>query len=240
MSQGRFRKTLDIVATVSVTVASVAVVWSIFTTRANSKIGAPGGNAPPKVENLDDKKLQISLPAAAGGSRSSARVALIEFSDFECPFCGKYARETLPLVKRDFVDTQKVAYRFVNFPLETIHPNALAAAKAAICARRQSKFWEMHDWLFENQASLNQPAVVAAAPALGMHEANFATCVDRAGPDVNRDTEEGKRLGVNSTPTFLLGVIGDDGLVSLRRRINGAVPYSVFRSHIEGLLKEAL
>src|ERR1017187_3493654 len=84
----------------------------------------------------------------------TASLAIVEFSDFQCPFCGWYARDTYAELNREFITTGKVAYGFRNFPLEHAHPMALLAAETAACAGFQGRFWEMHDMLFSNQRAL--------------------------------------------------------------------------------------
>ena len=109
------------------------------------------------------------LPATIGiGSapvigRADARLTIVEFSDFECPFCGRFNRDTFPQLKSEYIDTGKVRYVFRNFPLERIHPRAMKSAEAGACAHLQGKFWPMHDRLFANQQALTEPDLVAHA-----------------------------------------------------------------------------
>ena len=134
------------------------------------------------------------------------------------------------------METGKLGYAFRNFPLDGLHPNAFGAAKAAACARRQDKFWEMHDWIFSNQRQLSPIDLTAHARELRIDEHRFAECLEDVSMEVKNDAEEGRRLGINSTPTFFIGDIGHDGKVSVRRRITGAVPVDVFRAAITELL----
>src|SRR6185436_20936742 len=93
----------------------------------------------------DVPNFDLTLAGAATKGRASAPLVMLEFSDFECPFCGRYSRETYPQVQREYVDTGKVRYVFRHTPIERIHPQAMKAAEAAECAGTQGKFWEMHD-----------------------------------------------------------------------------------------------
>src|SRR5439155_11115874 len=129
-------------------------------------------------------------------AKLGANLAIIEFSDFQCPFCGRYARETFPLLKREFIDTGEVNYVFMHFPLEALHPDALKAAEAAACAGRQDKFWGMHDRLFANQAALLLPSIMNYARELRLDEPNFEKCLVSIGSAVQDDMEEGRRVGV--------------------------------------------
>jgi protein-disulfide isomerase len=165
-------------------------------------------------------------------------VALIEFSDFQCPFCGQYTRETYGNLQRDFVDTGRVEYVFRHFPIEAAHPLAFKAAEAAECALEQGKFWEMHDRLFADQMALSGEDLIAHANRIALSESQFTTCLNGSGArKVKEDQAEGIRLGVTSTPTFLIGEIRPDGrTIRLARRIRGARPYETFRAELESMI----
>jgi protein-disulfide isomerase len=169
----------------------------------------------------------------------AARITIVEFSDFECAFCGKFARETLPQLDRDYIATGKVRYAFRHFPLEALHPNALAAAAAAGCAEEQGKFWPMHDRLFADQQGLGEPALRAHAAALALDAAAFEACVasGRQRAEARRDIEQGTRARVRGTPTFFLGYT-DPGSRELKPVdvIIGAQPYLAFKMALERLL----
>ncbi|PYR49461.1 MAG: hypothetical protein DMF95_12325 [Acidobacteria bacterium] len=96
----------------------------------------------------------------------TARVALVEFSDYECPFCGRYATQSFPEVEREYIDTGKIQYAFIDFPLESIHPQAVKAAEAALCAGDQGIYWDMHDRLMRNQNARSPSALPTQAAAM--------------------------------------------------------------------------
>ena len=98
--------------------------------------------------------VRASLADAPALGRPDAPVTLVEFSDYQCPFCGRFFSATLSTLKRDYIDTGKVRYVFRDYPLAQIHPQARKAAEAAHCAGDQGKYWEMHDRLFRNQKAL--------------------------------------------------------------------------------------
>ena len=171
----------------------------------------------------------MAVPVRTLKSGPSVRLALIEFSDFQCPYCGRYARETFEKIKLQLVDAGKLTYSFVHFPLESIHGDAVRAAEGAECAGESGKFWEMHDVLFKNQQALALADLRKSAMALGVTAADFDLCMGgRVRSRVSEGLEEGKRLGVSSTPTFLLGEVQGDGQVLVRRRIRGAATYETF------------
>jgi protein-disulfide isomerase len=191
--------------------------------------GPPG---PPAVTGL-------VLPAG-GATRGSAKAPLtiVEYTDFECPFCARYARESYPLLIREFVDAGRVRYVVRHLPLESIHPSARGAAQAAECARQQGKFWEMHDRLFANPQALSRGDLERTADTLGLTMPAFRQCVDSpaAAAAVSRDLDEALRAGITATPSFIIGTTQPDGSVKALRRLSGAQPYPVFKAALEGLL----
>jgi len=219
---------LDLVATVAIIVAAAAITWSIVIQRQRPLLQAAPLIPSGAVEDVGPKGLEITLDQASVEKTGNIRLALIEYSDFECPFCGRHARETLPRIKRDFIDSRRLVYVFRHFPIESLHPNARYAAAAAACLKQSGRFWDGHSWLFANQGALTKEAVLAKVRTLGAS----VECVQEADSHVSRDLEEGKRLGVNSTPTFFIGEIADGDRVALRRKLNGAVPYDVFSQEI--------
>ena len=156
-----------------------------------------------------------------------APVTIVEFSDFQCPFCKKANDEALNLVKEDYVKTGKVKLVFRDFPLE-FHPEAELAALAAECADEQGKFWEYHDVLFANQDSLGDAKYKAWAEELGLDTEQFNDCYKSLKylDDVRGDMADGQKYGVSGTPAFFVN----------GRLISGAQPYSVFKQEIENAL----
>jgi protein-disulfide isomerase len=183
---------------------------------------------------------RLETPAASPATRRGhSRIVLIEFADFQCSYCGSFARSVYPQIQREFIDNGKVEYWFRHYPLEGVHPLALSAAVAAKCAEEQGQFWAMHDRLFRNQAALEPDDLIVHADRIGLDLERFRTCVDSGRADaINGEKEEGKRLGVVATPAFLLGTLKPDGSgVVVSRLINGAQPYTTFKSELEGAIK---
>jgi protein-disulfide isomerase len=162
------------------------------------------------------------------GSKS-APVVLVEFSDFQCPFCGRFARETLPQIKAQYVDIGQVQLAFRNFPLSNIHPNAEPAAEAAACAADQRRFWPMHDQLFGRQANLSTDAIAQAAKGAGLDLDVFHRCLaEDPARRIASDEADATKLHVVATPTFFVGRLGQDGRVTVESVISGARPLSDF------------
>ena len=166
------------------------------------------------VDNMDASKAMSETTTAIGdqvyGDKSS-KVVLIEYGDFQCPGCGG-AFPQLKTIKETYKD--KIAFIFRNFPLTTIHPNALAASTAAEAAGLQGKFWEMHDKLYENQnawssidASKRTDAFVGYAQDIGLDIERFKTDLSdpKISAKISRDRAFGNKLKVDSTPTLYLG-----------------------------------
>jgi len=180
----------------------------------------------------------VSLADAAVKGSANAKVVLIEYSDFQCPFCGKFVRETLPTLDRKYVETGKVLLAFRHVPLQAIHPAAMPAAESAECARRQGKFWKMHDRLFESQQQLLTADFGTFASELGLDVAAFDACVKGPAADtISSDAAAGKALGISGTPTFLVGTLQPDGRVKVVERITGAQSPDGFGRVFDGLLK---
>ena len=169
-----------------------------------------------------------------------AKLTLIEISDYQCPFCGRYVRDTFPQLKEEYVKTGKVKSVFLDLPLEAIHKLAFKAAEAASCAADQGKYWEMHDRLFANQGALEpwNPH----AEAVGLDVAAFEQCMTSGKhvAEIRRDMAEASRLGITGTPGFLLGrTEAKSSKVRILAVLSGAKPFAAFKTEIDKLLAEA-
>ncbi len=183
----------------------------------------------------------LSLEGAPYLGSGQAKVALIEFGDYECHFCGEFFRDDRPRLLSEYVNTGKLIYAFRDFPLEAVHPNALTAAEAARCAGQQGKYWKMHEELFRHQAALAGPDILRYAQAIGLKTAEFRQCLDAAGykKEIESDLSEGMHDGVQGTPTFFLGLIRPDrSSIEAVRIIRGSPPYVVLQEDIENLLNK--
>jgi len=166
--------------------------------------------------------------AARTKGNPKAPVVVYEMADFQCPACREFALTTLPTLDRDFVQSGKVRWVFVNFPLTSIHKNAVAAAQVAMCAARQNRFWPVHDLLYRHQpewAPLDNPdsALLKLADSAGVKHDSLAACVSSHATveAIQQDAQGSVRAGANATPSFYV----EGGLAS------GAIPAPVF-SHI--------
>ncbi len=179
------------------------------------KSGQPSG---PVEVSLDDDAVKGDI---------NAPVTILEFSDYECPFCGRFFTETYPQIIKEYVDTGKVKYVFRDFPL-SIHANAATAANAAECVRKQggdAMYFEYHDVLFVNQSALDADSLKTYAANFSIDQDQFESCVDNIEfmEEVNNDFAEGGEYGVRGTPAFFV-----NGIL-----LSGAQPFENFKAVIE-------
>ncbi len=176
----------------------------------------------------------LSLRGAPTKGSWSARLALIEYSDFKCPYCAAFSRQTLPLLEQEYVQTGKVLLAFRHLPLRDLHPTAPDASRAAECAKQQNQFWPMHNWLFQNPKN---EAYSEGATSVGIEPARFASCMsDSHVPSITADVTSADQLKIVGTPTFFLGSLRSDGTMIAQERIRGAVSLDRFRQSIDKAL----
>jgi predicted DsbA family dithiol-disulfide isomerase len=152
---------------------------------------------------LEPLRTEVATVGHPSRGPDDAPVTIVEFSDFECPFCGALF-PTLKAVEKAYPDTVRIVYR--QFPLTSIHPRAQKAAEASLCAFDQGKFWEMHDSLFENQRDLTVEALKRRAADLQLDVSAFNGCLDsgRQAARVKADMADGATAGVRGTPTLFV------------------------------------
>lgn len=188
-----------------------------------------------QAEPTPSGPVEIDTEGSYSLGDDDAPVVIVEFTDYQCPFCSRHFLQTYPQIKADYVDTGKVRYVFMDFPLSSIHPQAQVAAEAARCAGAQGAYLTMHDMLFTRQQEWGGRGDAAEifsgyVGELGLDTAAFDECLQsgQQADAVLADLERGVALGVNGTPAFFLN----------GNFISGAQPYEVFRQAIESLLAE--
>lgn len=164
--------------------------------------------------------------------KKDAKVTLIEFTDYQCPFCARHFTQTFSQIKSEYVDTGKVKYIVRDFPL-SIHPNAPKASEATECAEDQGKFWEMHDAIFQKQSlwgsAPNAPELFKQyATELGLNATDFSNCLDSGKyiAEVQKDFADGSSGGVTGTPAFFVN----------GKKLSGAQPFASFKAAIDAEL----
>lgn len=198
--------------------------------------GARGRPSKPPFKPAD-----ITIDGAPFLGDADAIVTLVEFSDYDCPFCRRHKDQVMPDLVKNFVDTGKLKYVMREFPL-AMHPNAKGAAQAALCAGDQDQYWQMHDKMFANQRKLGVENLKAFAAELGLDTAAFDACLDdgKYAKQVSDDITAGGRMGITGTPAFVLGLTDpeDPNKARVTEFISGAQSLEKFSQVIEDLLKQ--
>jgi protein-disulfide isomerase len=191
--------------------------------------GGEGAQPTPAGPTPTVGPVDVSVDDDPAQGPEDAAVTIIEFSDFQCPYCARFDAETLPQILSNYGDRVRFVYR--DFPLTSLHQYAVKAAEASECADDQGAYWKYHDLLFQNQSALDDASLKNYAASLGLDTAAFNQCLDSDSnmSEIQKDYQDGIAAGVQGTPAFFVnGVL-----------ISGAQPYSVFQAAIEAALKEA-
>lgn len=189
--------------------------------------GAPTTPAPGQKVNVSNGHLPVL-------GNKNAKVTIVEFADFRCPFCERFFTDVEPSLKKDYIDTGKVQFYFRHYAL--LGPASTVAANAAECANEQGKFWDFHDYLYKNQPPETDTSMytvdklTSAAASLGMNQDQFKNCLssNKYQKNVDADLADGQKAGVNGTPTSFI-----DGVPTV-----GAQPYSSFKALIDADLSK--
>ena len=191
---------------------------------------------PPQQERPQPPTEPVDIPIDSSYAIGdpNAPVVIIEYTDFQCPFCVRHQQQTFPQIDANFIQTGQVYYVYKDFPLSSIHPQAVKASEAARCAGDQEAYSEMHDFLFSNQQSWSghgnvEDIFTEYAGNLGLDTAVFNQCLTSGQHEVAvmSNVEEGYNLGVGGTPAFFIN----------GNFLSGAQPYSVFEQAILSMLE---
>lgn len=192
---------------------------------ANGQDTTPTEPLPPQIVDVENGHLPIF-------GDENAKVTIVEFSDFQCPFCKAFVDDTYGQLKKEYMDTGKVKFAYRHYPLTSIHPNAQVAGEASECANEQGKFWEYHDKLFEEQDTWSPQtqtdvtnSLVSYAGELGLNADQFKSCIEseKYKAKVEEDMKAGNQAQVDGTPAFFINGY----------RLTGAQPFSEFQRVIE-------
>ena len=183
---------------------------------------------------------EVSVSGKPSLGRDDASVTMVEFSDYQCPFCKRHFLTVLPIIKKEYIDTGKVRYVFRDFPIASLHPQAKKGHEAAYCAGEQNKYWEMHDTLFKNSKDFSVPALNRYAQKIGLDGDKFNNCLQsgKYASRVEKEIAEGVKAGVRGTPSFFIGPSGSGERIT-GTMVRGAQPLNRFRQVIENVLKAA-
>lgn len=225
---------------IAIVLAGVMISGAVLYTRSSPQTTTNNGGT---VEQAVGGGVQqagsvvtVSADDDAYLGKENAPITLIEFSDFECPFCRKFWKETLPLIKKEYIDTGRARFVYRDFPL-SFHQGAAPAAEGAECAREQGKFWELHDKIFEEQEKQGQGTIQFTAEdvktwasKIGLNASKFNQCLDsgKYKQEVEKDIADGSAAGVTGTPAIFVN----------GRLIVGAQPFAAFKVVIDEELKK--
>ncbi|MDP3731062.1 MAG: DsbA family protein [bacterium] len=219
----------------SIVLAAVLISGTLFFTSYRNNPGSQlglAGNDPGE----NNKIVEVSVDDDPMLGDKNAPVTIVEFSDFQCPFCRTFWKNTLPLIKSNYIDTGKVRFVYRDYPL-SFHESAQAAAEAGECAEDQGQYWQMHDKLFSEQEKRGQGTIQFSvtdiknwAMGIGLNAGSFNECLSsgKYRGEVERDFSDGSAAGVSGTPAFFIN----------GRSVLGAQPFSVFQEAIEQALKD--
>ncbi len=223
---------------ISILIGCIIIAASIYLS-----FGVQSGGQPEKQAAANPPGTPEQAPAVAGNvavqtdglpslGNSDAPVTLVEFADFQCPFCGRFFDQTFGQIKTNYIDTGKVRFFYNDFAF--LGPESESAAAAAKCAQDQNRFWDFHDYLYTHQNGENQGAFSAAnlkkfAKDVRLNESDFNSCLDsnKYEQAVRDETNRGKTYGVTGTPTLFIN----------GERVVGALPYETFAQKIEAALQ---
>lgn len=177
----------------------------------------------PQNNNLPQPNAQVSTDDDAVLGSATAPITIIEFSDYQCPFCGRFYNDAFKKINEQYIKTGKAKLVYRDFPLE-FHQFAQKAAEASECAHEQGKFWEYNEKLFENQQSLDIDSLKRYAQDLSLDSGKFNSCLDsgKMANEVKKDANDGAKAGVSGTPTFFVNGV----------QLVGAQPFEAFEQII--------
>src|SRR5258707_1058166 len=207
-------------------------IHQLLQTQQNTRAAAAPAAAPAPSDKV---KMSVGTGWYAMG-REDAPVTMVEFTDYQCPFCRRFESDSFAQLKKDYIDTGKVRFVSRDLPLD-FHPNAPAAAMAARCAGDQHRFWEMRDaMMLDTATDLGPDSILKYGQKTNLDMTAFRGCLSdkKYTSAIQKDTADAGTLGISGTPSFVIGKTAKDEIAGVR--IVGAVPYTVFESTIKDLL----
>lgn len=202
---------------------------------------APSAAARPAAPTF--KEQVVSNAGSPFMGNADAPITIVEYSDYQCPYCARHYRNVLPQMKTELIDTGQVKFVMRELPLTSIHPNAMNASNAALCAKDQGQYFEMHNLLFENQRVLTIENLKSFAADLGMDTITFDKCLDSNmhQEQINNDIASSRIYGITGTPAFAIGLTDqqDTDKANMKNVIKGAQGYANFKGQVDLLLDSA-
>lgn len=207
------------------------------------KLLQEGARAPAKRAEAPFKPQTVSVGDSPFKGNADATITLIEYSDYQCPYCARHYRDSMSTLEKEYMDTGKLKYVMRENPLVSIHPHAMSASMAALCADDQGKYWEMHNIMFDNQREIDADKLKVFAADIGLDTTVFNECLDsrKYRKRINSDLSSGAKLGIRGTPGFALGLTdqNDPDKANITVLLKGARPLSAFKVELDKLLESA-
>jgi len=189
--------------------------------------------SPPRSPNVAGKTFDIGDNPVRGND--DAKVVLLEFTDYQCPYCNRHTTQTHPQIERDYIGPGKIRYVSLDMPIASLHPLAFKASEASHCAEEQGQYWQMRDRLFANQRTLEPWN--AHAEVLGLDVAQYEACLSsgKYADAVRSDMAEAQKAGASGTPSFVVGLIDekDPSKVHGLTFIRGAQSFATFKAALD-------
>jgi protein-disulfide isomerase len=200
--------------------------------QAAAQPSAPGAAAP-----VDDKVSMAFISTRNALGRADAPLVMVEYTDYQCPFCQRFHNTTWTELKKNWIDTGKVRFISRDFPLP-FHENARRAAVASHCGAEQGKFWELRHTMIVNAEKLQSDRLPDYAKEAGLDVGRFNACLaaDKYKEDIDKSYAEGLAAGINGTPSFIVGQLRNDRLEGVR--MVGAMPYAMFDAKLKQMLDQ--
>lgn len=205
------------------------------TGKTNNNVLGNSDNAP--LLPTQPEKVDVAVGHLPTLGAANAKVTVIEFSDFQCPFCKQFENNAYAQIYDTYIKTNKIRFAYRHFPLTSIHPNSQKASEASECANEQNKFWDYYDLLFKNQTTWSPQSVADAADSftgyaseIGLNKDQFRSCLDtdKYKDKVENDASDGSKVGVDGTPTLFIN----------GTKIVGAQPFAQIQQIIDQELKK--
>ena len=203
----------------------------------------PRAQGQPTGDQFVSKGIDLTDEPTKG--EPAAKVTLVEVSDYQCPFCRRQALQILPKLMAEYVNTGKVRYVFVDYPIAQLHPDAFKSHEAAACAGDQGKYWQMHNLLFTNSPAKDASQLIASAATLGVDMKKFEACLNGGNggthaPAIRESVARMQQLGVGGTPLVLIGMTPAPGSpMKIVSSVYGAKPYPEFKAALDAALAQA-
>lgn len=222
-----WRNAIDLTAAIAMLVAAISIIWG--------SVGRPWWQARKRTTPPSAAVSMSDLPVQGS---PTARIGIIEFADYQCPYCQSFQRDVMPFLESEYLQPGKVAFAFSQYPIEQIHGLALDASAVAECGKREGRFWEVHDGLFRVISSAREASALAGvALSTGVSERVLNACLASGVKDQIRSrVAEAADLGVQSTPTFYLGAIETPGKLRVVKVLVGGQTTAAFGTELNSLL----